>query len=255
MDDNWNQKGAKLIHLDHDDLVEVITPYARGLGAYFGRMSTEDRKGFRDLRGIQGQNARTRHAQAAIRQVFPDFTPPGLDDFLKLEKEQTNLKAKEVIDRIERILQTIVVETLKSEFGNRETEWWTLGVPKKVRLEAAQRSENDDAKRGTKDAYFELMDYRRIALEHWDLFARILGYGTSGNKERKTKWMVTVNDKRNIVSHASSGVALKVEELNELEEYERFLIAGTSGRSDVSAVGLGADGDAELEPAEKEAPT
>lgn len=67
------------------------------------------------------------------------------------------------------------------------------------------------------------MDYRRIALEKWDIFGPLLGYGLSGNKERKTSWMVTVNDKRNIVSHPSSGVALSLEELAQLEEIDAWL--------------------------------
>lgn len=231
-----DQKGAKLIHMDNDDLVEIITPYARVLGNYFGKLTPEERKGFRDLRGVQGQTARTRRCQFAIREQIQDFNPPGLDEFMTLEKERTNLRAKEVIDRIERTLQTVVLEELKREYGQLESEWWLLGVPKKVRMEAGTRFENDDGKRGSKESYFELMDYRRIALEKWEIFGPLLGYGSSGNKEKKTSWMVTVNDKRNIVSHPSSGVALSLEELAQLEELDAWLsrqIEMASGNSGI----------------------
>ncbi|HQZ14357.1 MAG TPA: DGQHR domain-containing protein [Acidimicrobiia bacterium] len=218
-----DQKGVKLLNLDDEDLFEAIKPYASALGNHFGKMSTEDRKGFRDLRGVQGQNVRTRRCQHAIREQIPGFNPPGLDEFMKLEKEKTNLRAKEVIDRIETTLQSVVLEELKREYGQSENEWWVLGVPKKVRMEVGTRYENDDGKRGSKEAYFELIDYRKIALEKWDIFSQLLGYGSGGNKEKKTKWMVEVNEKRNIVSHPSSGIALSLEELAELEAYENWL--------------------------------
>ena len=188
-----------------------------------------ERKGFRDLRGVQGQTARTRRCQQAIGERNPLFNPAGLDEFMKLEKEKTNLRAKEVIDRIERALQSVILEELRRECGPNESEWWVLGVPKKVRLDVGARFESDDGKRGSKEAYFELMDYRRISIEKWEIFGPILGYGKGGNKEKRTKWMVTVNDKRNIVSHPSSGVALTLEDLAELESYEQWLAASIEG--------------------------
>ena len=224
-----DQNGPRLLHLDNEDLVEIIKPYASALGAHLGHMTPEERKGFRDLRGIQGQNVRTRRCQQAIRNKVSAFKPAGLDEFMKLEKERTNLRAKEIIDRIERALQSVVLEELKRECGSSESDWWVLGVPKKVRLEVGARFEGDDGKRGSKEAYFELIDYRRIALDKWEIFGTILGYGSSGSKEKKTKWMVDVNDKRNIVAHPSSGMAISLEELAELEEYDNWLSRSIGG--------------------------
>lgn len=243
-------KGVKLLHLDNEDLAEVAKRFATALGQYFGSLSPEERKGFRDLRGVQGQTARTKRCQQAIRDRIPEFNPPGLDEFMRLEKEKTNLKAKEIIDRIERTLQSVVLEELKREYGSNESEWWVLGVPKKVRLEVGARFEGDDGKRGSKEAYFELMDYRRIAVEKWELFGPMLGYGKNGNKEKRTKWMVTINEKRNIVSHPSSGIALSLEELAELEEYDRWLVGSIEGASQVeksSALEDGGSDDSEWE--------
>jgi DNA sulfur modification protein DndB len=124
-------------------------------------------------------------------------------------------------------------------------------VPKKVRLEVGTRFENDDGKRGAKEAYFELMDYRRIALDKWEMFGPILGYGESGNKEKRTKWMQVVNEKRNLVAHPSSGVAISLEELAELAAYEQWLkqsIAGTAhGANGSSAESEGVADDVEAE--------
>ena len=105
--------GKKLVHLDNDDLLELIRKYGEKLGAHLAGLSEENRKHFRDLRGTQGVTARTRRCQKAIRDQIPEFNPPGLEEFLELEKAQTNQRAKDIIDRIERTLQKVVLAELR----------------------------------------------------------------------------------------------------------------------------------------------
>ena len=218
------QNGRNLHELTPSELVEAVQPYALELGRYFGNMSLEDRKRYRDLRGSQGQTARTRRCQQAIREKFVKFNPTGLDEFITGEKEQTNLKAKQVIDRIEVLLKTLIIDELKQEFVTDSNSWWQEGVSKAIRLEVAKRQENDDNKRGSREAYFDLIDYRNIALANWTLFQNLVGYGKkSDSKDKQTKWMVEVNEWRNQVSHASSGVMLKMDALVQLEDYEAWL--------------------------------
>ena len=140
---------------------------------------------FRDLRGIQGQTRRTRNCQQAIRQVVPSFDLPGLDDFIQQEKAQTNIKGKEVIDRIERALQKVVLEELRRECGD---DWWMTGVPKTVRVKVSERFEEDEGKRGCRENYFDLIDYAKIALQNWELFEPILAYEKTGKKEGRIHW-------------------------------------------------------------------
>lgn len=226
------QSGRNLHELTSDEVVDAVEPYASELARYFGRLTLDERKRFRDLRGSQGQTARTRRCQQAIREKFQKFSPPGLDEFIRSEKEQTNLKAKQVIDRIEVLLKQLVVEELKQEYSTDENAWWQDGVPKAIRLEVAKRQESDDNRRGAKDAYFDLIDYRAIALNNWTLFQNLLGYGKkSASKDNQTKWMVEINEWRNQIAHASSGVMLRTESLVQLEDYEEWL------RKKVSSVG------------------
>lgn len=221
---------VKILHLDNEDLCEAIKPYASEVAHYFGSLNAEERKRFRDLRGIQGQNTRTRRCQQAIRTRISAFNPPGLDEFINREKHQTNLQAKEVIDRIEITLQKIVIQELKQEFSDDKDSWWILGIPKQVRIDVTKKVENDDNKRGVREAYFDLMDYRKIVLENWKIFQNILGYGKKNDsKDRQTKWIVDVSEKRNVVAHPSSGVSLSIEELNELETYQTWLIEKCTG--------------------------
>lgn len=211
-----------LTRLQPAELWKRMEPYAEALGRHFGRFSPEERQRYRDLRGSQGQTTRARRAQQAIKAEFPDFDPPGLEDFLRREKAQTNLKGKEVIDRLEVVIQKIVVGELKQEFG--PADWWNEGVPRNIRTELVARAERDDNRRGSREAYLELIEYRTIVQSQWSLFQKLMGFGKkSESKDKQTKWFVDLNDMRRIVAHSSSGVTLSIEQLSELEQIERTL--------------------------------
>jgi DNA sulfur modification protein DndB len=233
-------QGKKLVRYDNDDLFELTRQYGEAFADYLGSLSEDDRKKFRDLRGVQGVTARVRHCQKAIRDKYSNFSPSGLDEYLEQEKAQTNIRSKEIIDRIEKMLQRVVIEELKREFGDDENGWWIEGVPKPVRLEVGRRQEEDDAQRGGKENYFDLIHYKRIATDNWNLFRDLLSFGKPGaGKEKGTAWLNDLNEKRKIVSHASSAVSLTIEDFARLQEYEESLMAKISGRTPTSPEFIG----------------
>ncbi len=221
-----------LIDLDDNILFNLIREVAELVGEYFGSLSEEERKNFRSMRGKQGQAQRTRRCQKWLHERLPSFNPPGLEKFLEVEKAETNKKAKEIIDRIEKTLQKLVLGALRQKFGKDESGWWMSGVPKNTRHKVSQKYEEDDGRRGGKEYYFDLIHYKKVAIENWEIFSSILDYSGKGNKQNRTSWIDKVNDKRNIVSHASSGILLTVEQLRQLEEYERWLRQQVEGNSD-----------------------
>jgi DNA sulfur modification protein DndB len=225
------ENGVDLRPVSKEEIVQQLAEYGKVLGEYFGSLSEEGRKAFRDLRGIQGQTKRTRRCQQYIRDRFPTFNPAGLDQFISEEKAQTNIKAKEIIDRIETALQRVIVEELKRECGPGEGEWWTVGVPKQVRTKVSARFEDEDGRRGGREYYFDLIDYRAIAVENFGLFDPLLGYGTSKGKDKRFAWMAFVNEKRKIVAHPTSAVTISLEDLALLEEYDKWLATQLSGNS------------------------
>lgn len=230
------ENGRKLLQLSPTELVEAVTPYGLVIGSYFGALNEDERKRYRDLRGSQGQTARTRRCQQAIREKYPKFNPAGLDEFISGEKEETNNRAKQIIDKVEILLKKLIIEELKQEFSTDENAWWQEGVPKAVRLEVTKRQESDDNKRGTREAYFDLIEYRTIALSNWTLFQNLLGYGKKNeSKDRQTKWMVEINNWRNQIAHASSGIVLQVESLIEIEDYYNWLKTRISATDDGNA--------------------
>ncbi len=223
-------KGNKLVHLDNEDLFDCIKPYVGALGQYLGELNEVDRRKFRDLRGIQGQTTRTRRCQQAIKEKIPNFDVLGLDDFIKLEKAQTNAQAKTIIDWIETNLQELVINLLKQSYGSAESEWWIHGIPKIVRTRVSDRFEQDDGKRGGKEYYFELLDYKKIILEDWAKFEPVLAFGNSGNKEKRTSWIDYISQRRNIVAHPSSAITITFEELDELQKYRIWLSEKLQGK-------------------------
>jgi len=144
---------------------------------------------------------------------------------METEKAQTNIRAKAIIDRIEKVLQTTILEELRREFGSDDTQWWTEGIPKQIRTKVSLRAEEDDSRRGGKEYYFDLIDYRNILTANWDLFNKLLGFGgkLNASKERRTAWISDVNESRRIVAHGSSGKSVTLDQLAQLEEYERWL--------------------------------
>lgn len=219
----FESTGIKLIKLDNEELVKEILPYGETLGTYLGGLSEADRRSFRSLRGGQGQSTGTKRCQQAIHEKRPEFDPPGLKDFAELEKSGFNKKAREIIDRVEILLQKTIIEELKDNFGEDNKQWWFNGVPKSIRKKITERYEDDDGKRGTEECYFDLIDYRPVIIENWDIFEKLFASDERGNKEKRTKWLVEINELRRIVSHASSGVHVTAEQLSKLEEYEDWL--------------------------------
>lgn len=216
-----------LVNLNEEELLKRLAPYANALSKHLGSLNVAARKQFRDYRGIQGVTIRMRRCQQAIRDQISTFNPHGLDEFIASEKQQTNAKAKTIIDRIESLLQRTCIEVLSGEFG--QDSWWVDGVPKAVRTAASGRFEDDNGKRGERWFYFDLIDYRKIAIENWALFEDIFGYGKQSGKDKKTQWLASVNESRKIVAHASSGKTLTLEELEFLQNIEAWLNASVIG--------------------------
>ena len=224
--------GYPLVTMSTDELAEQMAPYGHSLGRYFAGMSEQEMRNFRALRGIQGQTAATRRCQAALKTEHPSFAPAGLQDFLDAEAAQTNTKAREVIIRIETGLQQTVLEELKEEFQEDDT-WWYVGVPEPVRKKVAERIEEKKGMQGGREANLDLIDYAAIIQTNWILFDKLLGYG-KGNKKQRTKWIIEVNNLRQIVMHASKGAHLPVTQaqLAFLQDIESWLGRQVSGSTE-----------------------
>jgi len=218
------KKHVKLIQLSNRELLDVSRPFGQALADHFASYSQEQRQEFRaGARGNQGQAATRRKCEKALNGRFPDFEPPGLLEALKAQEAQTNEQAYRLILNLERRLHNFLVETLKLEYGDDETEaWWYSGVPEAVRKKATSRMEEEKGKL-KKEHYLDLIDLRTIALNNWSLFQDSLALGKSGNKEAKTEWMQKLNELRKIVMHGAKQQTISFEQLAQLKGYDESL--------------------------------
>jgi DGQHR domain-containing protein len=214
--DVLEKKGIKLIGCENNELVEIITPYSNALGKYFASLTESGRKAFRDLRGIQGLTFRIMQTQVGLRNIMAEFNPEGLDEWQNEQKQQTNKNAKEIIDKIEISLQNEIIDDLKVNLGIEDEVWWYEGVPQGIRTKVSNRMEEDKNKRGGKEYYFDLLDYKKIIHDNWELFETKFGFG-KGSKDKRTDWLDFINEVRRIVAHASSGKTVP------LDSYQRIV--------------------------------
>lgn len=224
------RKGFRLITKSNKELLELLSPYSKAVALYLETFDLGQRKAFRDLRGVAGVIFRTRQCQAGIRKTIQDFNPEGLDEWLNEQKQQTNKNAKELIDDIEIKLQTFLIDELKNQFDGDDNLWWYEGIPSTIRTKTTTRMEEDKNKRGGREFYFDLIDYKKIILENWQIFENILGFG-KGNKDKRTEWIDFINETRKIVAHASSGKTVKIEDYTKIVEYHDWIIQQISSES------------------------
>ena len=217
-------KRLRLADLSREELASLIEPYSKKIGVYLASLTADQRRQFRDLRGVQGVTTRQRRVQQALRAAHADFNPSGLEEFLRNEKAETNKHAKELLDKIELLIQSTVLSELKQQFGPEEIGWWLRGVPLAVRKDVSTRFEEDGGRRGGKEHYFTLIHYRAIVTHNWQVFDKIFGYGKKNvGKEKGTDWMRELNEFRNAVAHATSGVHISIEELGAIGRYHDWL--------------------------------
>lgn len=239
--DHLNAGKTKLADLSVREVMDRLGQYADALGEHLGAMTPEQRLAFRALRGVQGQTAGTYHAQHALHRKFAEFEPEGLQRFLEQELARTSEQASALVLKIERLLSATVIAILKEQFGADDDRWWYDGVPKSVRTPVAERQEEDDNRAGSREAYLDLIHYRLIIANNWSLLGPILGYGKSGDRHKKTEWLVRVNDIRKVAMHASRGASVSFEQLSELDTYLIWL------QSQVGGLAAGAVGPVDAE--------
>ena len=217
-------KGMHLIALSDCELADELEPYGTKLGEYFGNFSHEQREAFRkNSRGNQGKTASRQRCEEALHGSFPDFDPPGLQNYLEAQATNNNEAAYAIINRLERKIEEIIITALKAEFGEDGDEaWWYNGVKEPVREKAVGAREKAKG-RGTREEYLYLSDFRNIALENWNLFQDLLSIGPKGNKKKRTEWIAKLNNMRNIVMHPAKRQIITTEQLEDLKRWERHL--------------------------------
>ncbi len=133
---------------------------------------------------------------------------------------ESRSNAATIVHAIEIGLHDIVTAMLHKEFG---TKWWTAGVPKKIRVEASQRHEEEDGA-APKEAYLYLLHLKEIIEKQWPLFATLFEVPRKG-KSNSLEWFIRLNEIRNRTAHPIKlrHRPLDLEELQFLGDRLRFV--------------------------------
>jgi DNA sulfur modification protein DndB len=228
--EHLTNSGIQLIGLSNRELNESVTKYGKALAVHFGTMDNDQRALFRRSgRGGGGQTNLRRQCEGAIHESISEFNPEGMEEALKAQFEHTNEEAYPIVMEIERTLRSVVVDTLKAEFGTTDEKWWFEGVPSAVKKRVRDRHDEAGGQ-GRLEDYFDLIHYRVIGVQSsmWQLLQDYIGDETKGNKEKRTKWIAEVNEIRKVVAHASNRT-VTMEQLEALREHRARLNERISG--------------------------
>lgn len=192
------------------DIVDNICFYLSAVVKFYESMSDEQRTALRKSYGGGGVIELWRNFQKSINAFENAFCPDGMAKYFDDKAKKFNTVTYEYIMEIEMFMKKDFRELLMSKYGRISDDWFRLGVPQSVYVDAATRAAEENAKRpiGAVEVMpwdkLYLIDYRKIALygSNWsELFENKYGDDIKGNKEVRTEWMVKLGNIRNIVDH------------------------------------------------------
>jgi DNA sulfur modification protein DndB len=199
-------------------LADAIEPFAHSIGEFLAQKDEAARREYRSYRGTQGQTYLSRSMQAHLREHFDNFNPLGLDEFLESQKVENKTRAKELLDELELLIKSTVIEVLKDEYPDGD-DWWLEGVPAAVRTDVSKRREEDKRAGGAEENYLYLIQYYDIITKKWGLFESLFSLGSSNRKkEDRIAWLKDINTWRNVVSHPTTGKGISAEQVHQIEE-------------------------------------
>lgn len=157
-----------------------------------------------------------------IKAHKPYFEPVGLTEWMSRQADGKRDEAKQRLDNIEQRVRNYVISVFQEQFGEQTEDWW-LEVPEQVRTTVARQREQDKRSRGDEGNYLTYADIRKTSLEHWrDLFQAKLGYGTRGNKDQRTQWLIELSTLQKRLNKEGSA-ALQSDEYHHLIEVDAWL--------------------------------
>jgi len=202
-----------------EEIVNESEKYLDAIIRYVKEIEDDEKEKFMSLKGAGAPSKYWRRFQEIIHNRYPEFNPDGLSSYLENQKRALNSNTYELIKDIEIYLRKDIQVKLIDKYGD---EWaWKKGVPDKVQDEAEIRMKKKNRSRTKEEETTEwdnlnLIHYREIISKNWsftkedktrDNFLKDY-YTLSGEekikKDEQTKWLVFLNDIRNIVSHVSS---------------------------------------------------
>lgn len=222
------------LHLPIDnieDIIEGTERYLNPLLIYYRAISDDERAVIKTSYGSGAKSKVWRIYQKVVHDALGDFNPEGLAEWIDDNSMENHIEAIKYVTEIEAKLKKDIRNKLQEYYGDK---WTTQGIPKKVYASALSLAADKDYEKemppGTTQLWdcLTLINYREI-IQHssnWSVlfdkvYTRPEEQKISGGKDAKTKWLVKLNDIRNLTHHNNP---VNPAEFAYLEELHKWLV-------------------------------
>lgn len=214
------------------EIVEKSNVFIDAIVDYYKKITPEQKQNLSVKLGYGAYVYYWRNLQKVIRNQYPQFQPPGLDEYEEKESKQFNTEAFDLISRIEKTLNRKFKQLLMEYYGDN---WFEMGVPENIQDDAAmlaQKKKRQEKRAVSPWSCLYLINYRSIAMKNvnWtQIFEREVTLpdeiNKRGGKDAKTEWMQRLSDLRNQIAHNSS---ISKEEFDFIVEMNEFINGDTA---------------------------
>ena len=206
LDHLQQRDGIEVRQRNKERLLDDIKKYLTPLVVYLASASPKTIKEFKDQQAESGVRASTFAMYKIINSDFPQFQPPGFDDYIKETDTSNNAAAYQYLLQIEPMIQVHVINALKTKFGSEYSQWWHQGVKENTRKNAMSLASQQGQYSGF-EKFLCLIDLKDIISDNWDVFSETYTVDAkpSDSKSKRLSWYTTLNEIRNIVDHPPRG--------------------------------------------------
>ena len=214
-------------------LFEDAVPYLDSMIDHLGGLEPPEGLEYRQLYGSGAGTKYWRRLQQAVAEARPEFNPPGLEEYLRDEEKQFNDESRDMIDALEGFMKQDVRKRLQDKYG---ADWFKLGVPRNLRVEAGKTmvERNADRLPGQEISEWDclyIVNYRDVMIQTQELWQELFekrytppgDENKPGGRKGRTSWIATVNDLRNDVAHQRT---ISVEDHDFLTTLHSWLVKG-----------------------------
>ncbi len=206
-----------------DDLTPLINKYIKPIVDHFAVARADEFEIYRSRQALRGVRQNAMMMMVFINATFDDFLPSGLKDYLETMDAEGTKDAHDLIDEIEGKLFENTMSELKLKFPENEDDWWFNGIPEKVRTACVNKHEAERGKK-EKHQYLKLIDFHAIAFKNWDICQKYYSFTKDGGKEKQLRWLVELNEIRNITHHRPKWPATKEQVSKVREIYKKLMV-------------------------------
>jgi DNA sulfur modification protein DndB len=199
------------------EVVEILKPIATAVCDWFLSNSAEQvAEKFARKYGEGGVKEYFFALCEIVNSSYSDFGSEEFKQFIAQASDQRLQQAKDDVSDLTTIISTVVIETLKKEYGTTETasgekKYWELGIVDSGIKEAAYKKQQQakPEKRAPREAYLDIVDFEKIIKQkgNWEILKSIFNIPLPNisikSKEYHLDWIKEFNSIRNTAAHSS----------------------------------------------------